>query len=110
MEEMKPCPFDCGSEVRLVYYIIVANLIPWKGYSVYFPQCSDQSCPGHNTHAYFTSEEEAIERWNKRIEPFPEMHRHIFKQVRIPGDVHDYDDSEGSDTFIYQCSCGKVRD
>ena len=37
-----------------------------------------------------------------------EKHVHNFK-LRI---VHpeDYDDSEGSDTFIYRCQCGKVRD
>jgi hypothetical protein len=39
-----------------------------------------------------------------------EEHIHNFNiQIRLPGDPHNYDDSEASDRFIYKCRCGEIE-
>lgn len=57
--EIKRCPF-CGS----------AGKVDWDGArDVYVVECSNSSCPAsYMLGADYDTEEEAIERWNRRVE------------------------------------------
>ena len=61
-EKLKPCPF-CGSngQVRYDYGVLRGE------YSGYYVQCSNSYCTAYSLFAPFSTEQEAVEAWNRRV-------------------------------------------
>ena len=56
--KMKTCPF-CGSPGKMDYIALCEK--------PYFPQCSNGECIVSDTAISFSTKEEAVEAWNKRV-------------------------------------------
>ena len=56
MDKLKPCPF-CGAEAFM-----------WRTNHRVFIQCSEYNANSHLVEVRATSEEEAVELWNRRID------------------------------------------
>lgn len=57
MNELKPCPF-CGGKARLTY----------NTYGSHYVQCDNVSCDVKPVTWIYTTEEEAVEAWNKMVD------------------------------------------
>ena len=59
MEELKPCPF-CGKKA------IITKLVMGDKEEYFGVACSGWSCPTSSIIPNYTTEDEAIEAWNRR--------------------------------------------